>query len=157
MKNKNAHFKFMYEALKEAQKAYRDEEVPIGAVITFKGKIIARGHNKIIKLEDPTAHAEILAIRKAARYMQNFRLNDAIMYVTIEPCTMCAGALVLARITHLYYGAKDEKSGACGTVFNIANNKKLNHHIKIKGGILEKECRQLVQIFFKNKREKVSS
>jgi len=142
----------MSEALKEAQKALEENEVPVGAVIVHKGKIIARGHNQVERLKDPTAHAEMLALTSATNFLGAKWLNEASLYVTIEPCSMCAGALVLARIKNLYFGAKDPKTGACGSVVNIANHKKLNHRVKVKKGILEKECSSLLKEFFKNKR-----
>ena len=142
----------MREALKEAEKAYRKGEVPVGAVITFKGKIIARGYNQTIRLNDSTAHAEILAIKKAAKYLENFRLNNTVMYVTIEPCSMCAGALIWARVGHLIYGVSDVKSGACGSVTNIVQNKRLNHQLKVTKEILKEDCKSIIQKFFKEKR-----
>ncbi len=143
---------FMSEALKEARKAYEEDEVPVGAVIVYKGKIIARGHNQIERLKDPTAHAEMLALTSATNYLNTKWLNGASLYVTIEPCSMCAGALVLARMKHLYYGAKDPKTGACGSVVNIARHKKLNHRLDVKGGLLSKECGSLLKEFFSRKR-----
>jgi tRNA(adenine34) deaminase len=144
----------MQEALKEAEKAFRENEVPVGAVIVYKDKIIARGHNQVERLKDPTAHAEMLTLTSAANYLANKWLSEASIYVTIEPCSMCAGALVLSRIKNLYYGASDPKTGACGSVVNIVNNKKLNHRIKIKKGILEKESSYLIKEFFRKKRKK---
>jgi tRNA(adenine34) deaminase len=143
----------MSEALKEAVKAFEEDEVPVGAVIVYEGKIIARGHNQIERLKDPTAHAEMLALTSAANFLKTKWLNGISMYVTIEPCSMCAGALVLARIRNLYFGARDPKTGACGSVVNIVNNKKLNHRIRVKKGILEKECGALLKEFFKKKRK----
>jgi len=145
---------YMSEALKEAQKAFDDDEVPVGAVIVYKGKIIARGYNQVERLKDPTAHAEMLALTSAANYLGSKWLLDASIYVTIEPCSMCAGALVLSRIKNLYFGAKDPKTGACGSIANITNHKKLNHRIKITSGILENECGSLLKEFFKKKRNK---
>ncbi len=142
----------MQEALRQAQEAYEENEVPVGAVIVYKDKIIARAHNQIKTLRDPTAHAEMIAITQAASFLKNERLNDTVMYVTIEPCAMCMGAMVLARIKQLVYGADDEKAGACGSVINLTENKKLNHKIEIKRRILEKESRSLIQAFFKEKR-----
>ena len=139
---------YMHEALKEARKAAEDDEVPVGAVIVFEGKIIARAHNQIERLKDPTAHAEMLAITSATNFLGTKWLNEASIYVTIEPCSMCAGALVLSRIKRVYFGAKDPKTGACGSVINIVNNKKLNHRIKVDGGILDKECGALLSEFF---------
>ena len=142
----------MSEALKEAEKAFDSDEVPVGAVIVHEGKMIARAHNQIKLLKDPTAHAEILAITQAAAYLANERLINTTMYVTIEPCSMCAGALVLARVRRLVYGAGDPRTGACGSVVNITDNKKLNHRIKVEKGVLEKECAWLLKGFFKKKR-----
>src|SRR4030042_3541239 len=136
---------FMQEALKEAQKAFQENEVPVGAVIVYKGKIIARGYNQVERLKDPTAHAEMLALTSAANLLKTKWLNDASLYVTIEPCSMCAGALVLARIKNLYFGAKDPKAGACGSVGNIVNPKKLNHRVKVTKGILEEECGDILK------------
>jgi len=144
----------MREALKEAQKALAEDEVPVGAVIVNGGKVIARGHNQVECLKDPTAHAEMLALTSATNFLNTKWLNAAILYVTIEPCSMCAGALVLARIKNICFGAKDLKTGACGSVVNIVNNKRLNHRIKVKSGILEEESAFLLKEFFKKKRGK---
>ena len=146
---------FMLEALKEARKAYQDDEVPVGAVIVDQGRIIARGYNQVERLKDPTAHAEIIAITSAANYLGTKWLNQASLYVTIEPCSMCAGALVLARIKNLYFGASDPKTGACGSVVNIANHKELNHRVKVVAGILELECSSLLKEFFRKKRKEI--
>jgi len=143
---------YMSEALKEAGKAFDSDEVPVGAVIVHEGKIIARAHNQIKLLKDPTAHAEMLAITQAASYLASERLIKTTIYVTIEPCSMCAGALVLARVKRLVYGASDPRTGACGSLFNITNNKKLNHRIKVTKGVLEKECAELLKEFFGKKR-----
>jgi tRNA(adenine34) deaminase len=142
----------MSEALKEAQRAFAEDEVPVGAVVVYKNKIIARGHNQVERLKDPTAHAEMLALTSAANYLESKWLNGAAVYVTIEPCSMCAGALVLSRVKDLYFGAKDPKTGACGSVANIVNNRKLNHRIRVKKGVLEKDCSALLKEFFKKKR-----
>lgn len=151
---KKIHEPYMREALKEAQRAFQEDEVPVGAVIVQEGKIIARGYNQIERLKDPTAHAEMLALTSATNYLKTKWLNGASLYVTIEPCSMCAGALVLSRVKNLYFGAKDPKTGACGSVLNIINHKKLNHRIKAQGGILGKECAALLKEFFKKKRVK---
>ncbi|MCM8797661.1 MAG: tRNA adenosine(34) deaminase TadA [Candidatus Omnitrophica bacterium] len=143
---------FMREALKEAEKAAEEDEVPVGCIVVHKRKIIASGHNQVERLRDPTAHAEMLALTSAANYLGTKWLNDASVYVTIEPCSMCAGAMVLARIKNLYFGALDPKTGACGSVLNIINNRKLNHRVKAIGGILEKECSSFLREFFKSKR-----
>ncbi|MCX5701966.1 MAG: tRNA adenosine(34) deaminase TadA [Candidatus Omnitrophica bacterium] len=148
------HIRFMQEALNEAEKAFEENEVSVGAVVVYKDKIIARGHNQVERLKDPTAHAEMLTLTSAANYLGNKWLSEASIYVTIEPCSMCAGALVLSRIKNLYYGASDPKTGACGSVVNIVNNKKLNHRINVKSGILRKECGSLLSEFFKKKRKK---
>jgi tRNA(adenine34) deaminase len=143
---------FMQEALKEARKAFEKDEVPVGCVIVKDDKIIARAHNYTVKKNDPTAHAEIIAIRKAAGKIGNYRLTNCFMYVTIEPCPMCAGAAIWARIKKIIYGVCDVKSGACGSVVNIVKNKKFNHIIKTKQGLLGKECSNLLRTFFKRRR-----
>lgn len=143
---------FMQQALECAKKAYEKDEVPIGAVIVKDNKIIAKGYNKTILLKDTTAHAEIIALRKACKKLNNYRLTECSIYVTIEPCSMCAGALVHARIKNIYFGAKDIKAGACGSVFNIASSNKLNHNINIFGGLLEQDCAKIIKQFFKSKR-----
>ncbi|HDP16238.1 MAG TPA: tRNA adenosine(34) deaminase TadA [Candidatus Omnitrophica bacterium] len=143
---------YMSQALREAKKAFDKDEVPVGAVIVHKGTIIARAHNQIKTLKDPTAHAEMIAITQAANYLQNERLIDCSMYATIEPCSMCAGAMVLARIGTLIYGADDPKTGACGSAVNITGHKKLNHKVKVKKGILAEEASFLMKEFFKKKR-----
>jgi len=145
----------MCEALREAEKAFEKDEVPVGCVIVCQGKIIARGHNQVELLQDPTAHAEMIALTSAAGHMGSKWLNDAALYVTIEPCSMCAGALVLARVKRVVFGAADPKTGACGSVTNIADNKKLNHRIKITKGVLKDECALLLKEFFKRKRAKI--
>jgi tRNA(adenine34) deaminase len=145
---------FMREALKEARKAFEEDEVPVGAVVVYEGKIIARGRNQVERLKDPTAHAEMLALTSATHFLKTKWLNNCGIYVTIEPCSMCAGALVLARIKNLYFGAKDPKTGACGSVTNLVSHKKLNHRIKTQGGLLRKDCGSLLSEFFKKKRVK---
>ncbi len=143
---------YMREALKEAQKAFEEDEVPVGAVVVYKNQVIARGYNQVERLKDPTAHAEMLALTSATAYLNSKWLNDVSVYVTIEPCSMCAGAFILARIKKIIYGACDPKTGACGSVINIVNNKKLNHRINVKKGILKEECSALLKEFFKKKR-----
>jgi tRNA(adenine34) deaminase len=142
------HEYYMQEALKEARKAFQEDEVPVGAVVVFDGRIISRGHNQIERLKDPTAHAEMIALTSAANFLDTKWLNEASLYVTIEPCSMCAGALVLARVKNLYFGAKDPKTGACGSVVNITNHKKLNHRVKVTGGLLQEDCSLLLKDFF---------
>jgi tRNA(adenine34) deaminase len=145
---------FMKEALREAQKAFEKNEVPVGAVAVYKNQIIGRGHNQTEQLKDPTAHAEILAITAAANALSSWRLNGVEIYATVEPCTMCAGALVLARVKRIIFGARDEKFGGCGSIFNIVNEKRLNHQIEITAGVMEKEAVSLMKSFFKKKRKK---
>jgi len=143
---------FLREALREANKAEKIGEVPVGAVVTFRNKIVGRGYNKSIVLNDPTAHAEIIALREASKKTDNYRLINCKVYVTMEPCPMCIGAMIWARVSEVVFGCYDKKAGACGSVFNIAASGKLNHKIRVKGGIIEKECRTLIQDFFKARR-----
>ncbi|MEW5766808.1 MAG: tRNA adenosine(34) deaminase TadA [bacterium] len=143
---------FMKEALEEARLALEEGEVPVGAVVVKGGQIIARGHNRCEQLKDPTAHAEILAIREASRILNNHRLINTSLYVTLEPCPMCAGAIVWARIKELVYGAFDLKAGACGSIINLVQHPVLNHRVKIKEGILTKECACFLSNFFREKR-----
>lgn len=146
--------KFMKQALKEAQKAYMKEEIPIGAVIVKDGKIIARAHNlKEIK-HDATEHAELGAIKKASKKLGAWRLSNCELYTTLEPCPMCAGALIQARIKKVYIGAMDEKAGACGSVLNLLKEHKFNHQVEIEENILEDECKKILQDFFKELRKK---
>ncbi len=145
---------FIKEALKEAKKAEKKGEVPVGAVIVRDNEIIGRGYNQSISRNDPTAHAEILALRAASSKLSNYRLNSCKLYVTVEPCPMCAGSLIWARISKIIFGAFDKKTGACGSVIDIPNSGKFNHRPEVTGGILEKPCRSLIQRFFKKKRKK---
>ena len=140
--------KYMKEALAQAKMAEELGEVPIGAVIVRDGEIIARGHNLTVTSKDPTAHAEMIAIRQAAEVLGGWRLTGCDMYVTIEPCSMCAGAIVWSRINRLVIGAMDPKAGACGSVFNIVEDKRLNHMVQLETGIMEAECSELVKHFF---------
>ena len=144
---------FMAEALRQARIAFEADEVPVGAIIVHKGRVVAKAHNQIEMLKDPTAHAEMIAITQATSTLSSKWLNDCMMYVTIEPCSMCAGALVLARIKRLFFGAIDPKTGACGTCFNIVQDARLNHQISVAHGILADECSQLMSDFFKKKRK----
>ena len=149
--NHNAYMKL---ALSEAKKASEKAEVPIGAVLVSQaGDILAASHNQTISFNDPTAHAEILVLRKAAHQTQNYRLLNTILYVTIEPCVMCMGALVHARISRLVYGAKDPKWGAAGSLYNLADDIRLNHRVEVIEGICEDDCRALMQNFFRSKRK----
>jgi len=142
----------MREALAEADSACKSGEVPVGAIIVLDGNIVARGRNAVIASGDPTAHAEIIALREAAKAVGNYRLNGAVLYSTIEPCAMCAGALVHARIARLVYGARDPKAGAVETHFGICTTDFLNHQVSIEGGILEDECSRVLQSFFRDRR-----
>lgn len=144
---------FMIEAIRQAKMASVKDEVPIGAVIVHERKIIARAHNQIETLKDPTAHAEMIAITQATNYLSSKWLQECTLYVTIEPCSMCAGALVLARIARIFFGASEPKTGACGSVLNIAHHESLNHQIEVNGGILVDECAGLVSGFFQEKRK----
>ncbi len=144
----------MQEALKEAEKALSIGEVPVGAVIEKDGIIIGRGHNMTETAKDPTAHAEMLAIREAARNLGGWRLPGCRMYVTAEPCSMCAGAMVLARIEKVYIGTPDPKTGACGSLMNIPQDGRLNHYVEIETGIMRQQCEKIMKSFFRKLRDK---
>jgi tRNA(adenine34) deaminase len=144
---------FMMEALKEAEKAFAKSEVPVGAVVVKDGEIIARGHNLRETQQDPTAHAEMIAIKESALRLGRWRLTDCTIYVTLEPCAMCAGAMVLARIQRLVYGASDPKAGAVGSLMNILTDKRLNHQVEVESGILAKECGDLLRSLFSTRRK----
>ena len=144
----------MLEAIKEAKKAELLDEVPIGCVIVKDNKIISRGHNIRESKNNPIGHAEIIAITKASKKLNSWRLNDCELYVTIEPCIMCSGAIIQSRIKAVYYGAKDYKGGAFGSSIDVLKAENINHHPEIVGGVLEKECSELISRYFKNKREK---
>ena len=147
------HNDYMRQAISEAQKAAQEDEVPVGAVLVDQsGAVLAKAHNQTITLCDPTAHAEILALRSAAGAIGNYRLINTILYVTIEPCPMCMGAMLHARVSNLVYGAKDPKWGAAGSCYDLAADPRLNHTIDVQGGVLEQECRQLIQAFIRQKR-----
>lgn len=143
---------FMAEALKEAEKALTLNEVPVGAVIVHEGEVYARGHNLRETLGDPTAHAEIVAIREAARRRGSWRLHGMTIYVTLEPCPMCAGAMVNARLDRLVFGAYDPKAGAVSSLMNLVTDERLNHCLEQSGGVLVQECREILQRFFREKR-----
>jgi tRNA(adenine34) deaminase len=143
---------WMREALSEAKKAEAEGEVPVGAVVLLDEKIIGRSHNSPIQLKDPTAHAEIIALRQAARNMMNYRLPGAILVVTVEPCVMCVGAMIHARVEELIYGAADPKAGAIKSCYQLASNNRLNHEIRVTGGILEEECGAMLKTFFASRR-----
>lgn len=143
-------------ALSEAQKAYAIGEVPIGAVLVMNGEVIARGHNMREGWHDATAHAEMIAIREACQTLGRWRLTGLTMYVTIEPCPMCAGALVMSRIDRLVYGSADPKAGAVESIFNVVQNEALNHSMQVTAGVRSDECTQLMKDFFKQRRKKNS-
>lgn len=145
---------FMREALKEARKAFEEDEVPVGALMVYNGTVIGRAHNQREKLNDPTAHAEMIAITQAAEALGSWRLTDVVCYVTLEPCLMCAGAMVNARVKRLVYATADPKAGACGSLFDIPNDKRLNHRIEVLKGICENESSQLLKEFFAGKRKR---
>ena len=152
----NIDEEWMQYALQLAKKSEERDEVPVGAIIVYKNKIIGEGWNQPISSNNPTAHAEIMALQDAGEKIGNYRLLDSTMYVTLEPCVMCAGAMVHARIAKLVYAVDDQKTGACGSVFNMIQAEELNHNTKIKKGVLEKECQALIKNFFKEKRLKKS-
>jgi tRNA(adenine34) deaminase len=146
------HEYYMKLAIAEANKAAEEDEVPVGAVIIHKGQVIGRGHNQIKTLKDPTAHAEMIVITQAASFLNNERLNDCTLYATIEPCSMCAGAAILARLKGIVYGARDPKTGACGSAVDLTRPGLFNHTMEITGGVLEDECRSVIQEYFLKKR-----
>jgi len=139
-------------ALAEAEKGFKKDEVPVGAVIVADGEVIARAHNLRESLVDPTAHAEILALKKAGKKLGSWRLNKATLYTTLEPCPMCAGAVVHSRVKELIYGADDPRAGACGSIMNIISSGHLNHKVKVVSGVLKKECSDILKRFFKKLR-----
>jgi len=146
--------RWMQVALQEAALAAEEGEVPVGAVVIHAGRIIGRGHNRTEALQDPTAHAEILALSAAATYLHNWRLTGAVIYVTVEPCLMCTGALVLARVKRIVFGASDEKLGACGSVYDIPWDGRLNHKLETTPGMLARESTRLLRAFFLRQRRK---
>lgn len=151
-KSQNKEY-YMEQALKEAEKAYKKLEVPVGAIIVKEGKIIARAHNQKETKTDTTKHAEIIAIQKASKKLKSWRLIDCEMYVTLEPCTMCAGAMINARIKKVYIGTMDEKTGAAGSVINIFKDYKFNHQVESETGILKEKCENILKQFFKELRK----
>ncbi|MDL2289623.1 tRNA adenosine(34) deaminase TadA [Clostridia bacterium OttesenSCG-928-F22] len=151
--DKNIHEAFMRQALKEAEKAAAKDEVPVGAVIVYEGKIIARGHNVRESTGDPTAHAEIIALKKAAKKLKSWRLYGCSMYVTLEPCPMCAGAALQARLDAIHFGAYDAKAGCCGTLYDIPQDNRFNHTAAIQGNILQEQCAGVLTEYFRAKRK----
>jgi tRNA(adenine34) deaminase len=150
------HERWMTLALKEAQTAFAKDEVPVGAVIVHGGVVIARGYNQIEMMNDPTAHAEMIALTAASSHLNSKWLKGCTLYVTVEPCPMCAGAIVLARIPTIVFGCYDPKMGACGTLFSITEDKRLNHRVHTIGGVRDAECRELIKEFFRKKRKRSS-
>ena len=148
------HEKWMMAAFREAEKAFEQDEVPIGAVVVKNRIIIGRGNNQCESLNDPTAHAEIIAITSAANTIKNWRLKDCQLYVTKEPCPMCAGALVNSRIDKVVFGMYDEKEGCCGSLYQLCRDNRFKHQLIVKGGIMEDPCNLIIQEFFKKQREK---
>ena len=143
----------MQQAIDQAFIAEENGDVPIGAVVVFEGRVIGKGYNQREQLNDPTAHAEMIALTAAAEFIGNWRLGGCTMYVTLEPCCMCAGALVLARIERLVYGCDDPKAGACRSLYNIVQDERLNHRVEITSGVLEEKCREQLQEFFRGRRD----
>ncbi len=144
---------FMQAALAEARIAESLGEVPIGTVITYDGQVIGRGHNLRESSQDPTTHAEVIAIRQAAQFLQSWRLLDCTLYVTLEPCVMCMGAIILARIPRLVFGCRDPKVGAAGSLYNFAEDDRFNHQVEVESGVLQQECGQQLSGFFRRLRE----
>ncbi|MDE3063587.1 MAG: tRNA adenosine(34) deaminase TadA [Acidobacteriota bacterium] len=142
----------MQAALAEAQEAAAEGEVPIGAVVVYGGEVIAWGQNRVLRNVDPTAHAEIIALREAAKVLGNYRLNGCTLFVTLEPCTMCAGAMIHARLDRLVFAAADPKAGACGSVLSVLNHPQLNHQLQVEQGILAEEAGTLLRSFFRERR-----
>ncbi len=144
---------FMQKAYELAQQAEQHDEIPVGAIVVYQGKVIGEGFNQSIRLNDPSSHAEMNAIRQAAIYLNNYRLIDCTLYVTLEPCPMCAGLLVHSRIKRLVFASHDLKTGAAGSAFNLANNPQLNHQIEVNSGVMQEDCSQLLSSFFKRRRK----
>lgn len=152
LKNPFDHDHWMGEAFREAEKAYGKDEVPVGAVIVKDNRIIARGHNSVEQLRDPTAHAEMIAITAACETLEEKRLEGCVLYVTLEPCPMCAGAMLQARLDSCVYGVADPRAGACDSLYHLCEDPRLNHRIRIISGIREEACRRLLQAYFRQKR-----
>ncbi len=148
------YYDYMELAFREAEEAFKKNEVPVGAVVVFEDKIIGRGYNQVESLHDATAHAEIIALSAAYNHFDDWRLENSVLVSTLEPCAMCAGAAVLSRIKTIVYGAKDEKFGACGSIFNIPDEKKTNHQIEVVGGIMKDEVSAMMKHFFSQIRKK---
>lgn len=149
-----SHEHWMQHAIQLAKKAAAEDEVPVGAILVKDNQLIAEGWNQPIQSHDPSAHAEMMAIRNAGQVLNNYRLIDTTMYVTLEPCSMCVGAMIHARVKHLVFGASDLKTGATGSAINLIHDPIHNHKIEVTGGVMEEECREVLQAFFKHKRQK---
>src|SRR5881296_960583 len=147
----------MRAALREARASEAADEVPVGCVIVHEGIVIGRGHNQVESLQDATAHAEVLAIGAASNALHSWRLNECTMYVTLEPCSMCAGAIILARVGRLVYGAADPKAGACGSVLDVIHERRLNHRVEVTDGVLAAECSSLLKAFFAKQRREAEA
>ncbi len=144
---------FMTRALKQAEVAYKKGEVPVGAVVVKDGKVIARGYNLRETTNDPTAHAELLAMKKASKKLNSWRLSGCTLYVTLEPCPMCSGVIVNSRIDRVVFGAYDQKAGCCTTLYHLCNDERFNHRAEILGGVMEEDCAKILSDFFKEKRK----
>ena len=147
----------MRAALREAAAAAESDEVPVGCVVVHEGLIVGRGHNQVEQLQDATAHAEILAIGAASESLGSWRLTDCTLYVTLEPCAMCAGAIILARVTRMVFGATDPKAGACGSVLDVIHETRLNHRVQVESGLLAEECGGLLRAFFERRRREAAT
>jgi tRNA(adenine34) deaminase len=150
--NTNLHRKFMFEAFKLAERAYEEKEVPVGAVVVYENRIIGKGYNQVESLKDPTAHAEMIAISAACSTLQNKYLTDCTLYVTLEPCPMCTGAMVWSKLQRVVFGAMDDRAGSCGTRYNLAADSHLNHQIEIIQGVMELDSEYLLKSFFEERR-----
>lgn len=146
--------RFMRWALREAKRAFEEDEVPVGAVVVHEGQVLARAHNRPIHLKDPSAHAEVLALRRAAHKLGNYRLTGCTLYVTIEPCAMCAGVITQARLSRVVFGAFDPKAGASGSALTVLNHPKLNHQVEISSGVMAEDCARLLREFFRRRRKR---
>ncbi len=148
-------YQFMFAALQQAEQAFEEDEIPVGAVVVHKNKIIGRGYNQVERLKDPTAHAEMIAITAAANHLENWRLNECDIYVTLEPCIMCTGAILNSRLRTVYFSLYDPKFGACGSIYNLAEEGKVNHKVKIYSGIYIAESEKLLKTFLQQKRYEI--
>jgi len=152
IRDKKFDERYMKMALKEAEEAGRKGEVPVGAILVKEDGVLAKDHNRCVELNDPTAHAEVLVLRKGGKELGNYRLNDTVMYVTAEPCPMCVSAMIHGRISRLVFGAREPKFGAVESKFRLLDGNGFNHKVKVERGVLEKECAEILKFFFKEKR-----